>query len=67
MLILLAVYRGLAPRLAMYVSQGAIFFASYEFLKAICALDVPKQPSRVIENEQKEDDAVQLRVQKLHS
>nr|CAD1844841.1 unnamed protein product [Ananas comosus var. bracteatus] len=60
-------YRGLAPRLAMYVSQGAIFFASYEFLKAICALDVPKQPSRVIENEQKEDDAVQLRVQKLHS
>nr|CAD1844827.1 unnamed protein product [Ananas comosus var. bracteatus] len=60
-------YRGLAPRLAMYVSQGAIFFASYEFLKAICALDVPKQPSRVIENEQKEDDTVQLRVQKLHS
>ncbi|XP_015688847.1 adenine nucleotide transporter BT1, chloroplastic/amyloplastic/mitochondrial isoform X2 [Oryza brachyantha] len=28
-------YRGLAPRLAMYVSQGAIFFTSYEFLKTI--------------------------------
>ncbi|MQL84168.1 hypothetical protein Taro_016690 [Colocasia esculenta] len=27
-------YRGLTPRLFMYVSQGAIFFASYEFLKA---------------------------------
>uniref|UniRef100_A0A0D3F8L5 Uncharacterized protein n=1 Tax=Oryza barthii TaxID=65489 RepID=A0A0D3F8L5_9ORYZ len=28
-------YRGLAPRLAMYISQGAIFFTSYEFLKTI--------------------------------
>ncbi|KNA21122.1 hypothetical protein SOVF_046080 isoform A [Spinacia oleracea] len=27
-------YRGLIPRLAMYMSQGALFFASYEFLKS---------------------------------
>jgi hypothetical protein len=29
------VYRGLTPRLVMYVSQGALFFTSYEFLKTI--------------------------------
>ncbi|KAM3226146.1 hypothetical protein ACQJBY_058680 [Aegilops geniculata] len=28
-------YRGLSPRLLMYVSQGALFFTSYEFLKTI--------------------------------
>lgn len=28
-------YRGLTPRLAMYISQGAIFFTSYEFLKTV--------------------------------
>uniref|UniRef100_A0ACD5YXA3 Uncharacterized protein n=1 Tax=Avena sativa TaxID=4498 RepID=A0ACD5YXA3_AVESA len=28
-------YRGLTPRLVMYVSQGALFFTSYEFLKTI--------------------------------
>ncbi|CAA7403376.1 unnamed protein product [Spirodela intermedia] len=28
-------YRGLTPRLFMYVSQGAIFFGSYEFLKRL--------------------------------
>ncbi|XP_057994758.1 uncharacterized protein LOC110656062 isoform X2 [Hevea brasiliensis] len=26
-------YRGLIPRLVMYMSQGALFFASYEFFK----------------------------------
>jgi len=26
-------YRGLTPRLLIYISQGAIFFGSYEFLK----------------------------------
>ncbi|XP_072958620.1 mitochondrial aspartate-glutamate transporter AGC1 [Typha angustifolia] len=45
-------YRGLVPRLAMYVLQGAIFFASYEFLKAVLSLDVPKFPAKFIENEQ---------------
>lgn len=28
-------FRGLSPRLVMYVSQGAIFFTSYEFLKTL--------------------------------
>ncbi|KAJ4956394.1 hypothetical protein NE237_013177 [Protea cynaroides] len=32
-------YRGLTPRLVMYISQGALFFASYEFLKRIFALE----------------------------
>lgn len=36
-------YRGLIPRLAMYMSQGAIFFTSYEFFKSLLSLDVPKQ------------------------
>eukprot|EP00271_Cylindrocystis_brebissonii_P011843 TRINITY_DN29810_c0_g1_i1.p1 TRINITY_DN29810_c0_g1~~TRINITY_DN29810_c0_g1_i1.p1 ORF type:complete len:477 (+),score=51.68 TRINITY_DN29810_c0_g1_i1:179-1609(+) len=30
-------YRGLVPRLVIYVSQGAIFFASYEILKGLMA------------------------------
>lgn len=49
-------YSGLTPRLAMYVSQGAIFFASYEFLKAAFSLDVP-QSSRVMDNEENVDAA----------
>lgn len=60
-------YRGLTPRLAMYVSQGAIFFASYEFLKAVFALEVSRPPSQVTENKQKADDPAQLRMHKLHS
>ncbi|KAK3154842.1 hypothetical protein QOZ80_2BG0195770 [Eleusine coracana subsp. coracana] len=28
-------YRGLTPRLAIYISQGGIFFTSYEFLKTV--------------------------------
>ncbi|CAD5327594.1 Mitochondrial substrate/solute carrier [Arabidopsis thaliana x Arabidopsis arenosa] len=31
-------YRGLIPRLVMYMSQGAIFFASYEFYKSVLSL-----------------------------
>eukprot|EP00897_Mesotaenium_endlicherianum_P003920 jgi/Mesen1/3556/ME000199S02713 len=30
-------YRGLVPRLVIYVSQGAVFFASYELLKRLLA------------------------------
>ncbi|KAG1355033.1 S-adenosylmethionine carrier 1, chloroplastic/mitochondrial [Cocos nucifera] len=60
-------YRGLTPRLAMYVSQGAIFFASYEFLKAVFALQVPRPPSQVAENKQKADDLAPSRMHKLHS
>ncbi|KAF8768689.1 hypothetical protein HU200_007243 [Digitaria exilis] len=32
---LCGLYRGLTPRLAIYISQGAIFFTSYEFLKTV--------------------------------
>ncbi|XP_004503716.1 uncharacterized protein [Cicer arietinum] len=32
-------YRGLTPRLIMYVSQGSLFFASYEFFKSAFSLD----------------------------
>ncbi|XP_010529594.1 PREDICTED: mitochondrial substrate carrier family protein Y [Tarenaya hassleriana] len=35
-------YRGLIPRLVMYMSQGAIFFASYEFYKSILSLETPQ-------------------------
>eukprot|EP01018_Ginkgo_biloba_P034421 Gb_14414 [translate_table: standard] len=33
-------YRGLLPRLVIYVSQGALFFASYEFFKHVLAIEV---------------------------
>ena len=35
----LGLVSGLAPRLVMYVSQGALFFASYEFFKKFLSLD----------------------------
>ncbi|KAF3448567.1 hypothetical protein FNV43_RR09280 [Rhamnella rubrinervis] len=35
-------YRGLTPRLVMYMSQGALFFASYEFLKGVFSLEMPQ-------------------------
>ena len=34
--------RGLVPRLMIYVTQGALFFASYEFIKHVLAVDVPR-------------------------
>lgn len=36
-------YRGLTPRLIMYISQGALFFASYESFKRLFSLDKPKE------------------------
>ncbi|KAL0331224.1 UNVERIFIED_CONTAM: Mitoferrin [Sesamum angustifolium] len=35
-------YRGLTPRLVMYMVQGALFFASYESFKRLFSLDVPR-------------------------
>ncbi|XP_015955542.1 uncharacterized protein LOC107479942 isoform X1 [Arachis duranensis] len=32
-------YRGLTPRLIMYMSQGSLFFASYEFFKKVFSLE----------------------------
>ncbi|KAK4435348.1 Mitoferrin [Sesamum alatum] len=35
-------YRGLTPRLVMYMVQGALFFASYESFKRLFSLEVPQ-------------------------
>ncbi|KAK1267162.1 hypothetical protein QJS04_geneDACA000403 [Acorus gramineus] len=45
-------YRGLCPRLVMYISQGAIFFASYEFFKRVFYLDVSQLPVSAVGNGQ---------------
>ncbi|KAH7690740.1 Mitochondrial carrier protein PET8 protein [Dioscorea alata] len=59
-------YRGLTPRLAMYVSQGAIFFASYEFLKALFSLEARRNTSPVREIRNIQDDNSELQsTQKL--
>lgn len=42
----------------MYVSQGSIFFASYEFLKALLDLDVKRHSSK---SESKRDENPPLR------
>ncbi|XP_062074318.1 adenine nucleotide transporter BT1, chloroplastic/mitochondrial [Humulus lupulus] len=49
-------YRGLAPRLVMYMSQGALFFASYEFLKKLYYLEMPQPETEIIQNQQNMDD-----------
>ncbi|KAM0949515.1 putative mitochondrial carrier domain superfamily [Dioscorea sansibarensis] len=59
-------YRGLTPRLAMYVSQGAIFFASYEFLKALFSLEARHNASPVREIRTIQEDNSELQsTQKL--
>eukprot|EP00250_Pteridium_aquilinum_P026417 c32975_g1_i1 orf=101-1831(-) len=35
-------YRGLIPRLVIYVTQGALFFATYEFFKQVLEMEVKK-------------------------
>lgn len=47
-------YRGLIPRLAMYMSQGALFFASYEFLKGLLSLELHK--SEVLQHKEDSND-----------
>ncbi|KAL8138927.1 hypothetical protein V2J09_004928 [Rumex salicifolius] len=37
-------YRGLTPRLVMYMSQGALFFTSYEFFKSMFFSELPQNP-----------------------
>ncbi|XVE64838.1 hypothetical protein DITRI_Ditri07aG0134100 [Diplodiscus trichospermus] len=51
-------YRGLIPRLVMYMSQGALFFASYEFLKQLFSLEVPQLTTHKQKN--KDDSPSQL-------
>ncbi|TQD74806.1 hypothetical protein C1H46_039643 [Malus baccata] len=49
-------YRGLTPRLIMYMSQGAIFFASYEFFKRLFSLESPQTDVQRIQYKQKMDN-----------
>ncbi|PON62875.1 Mitochondrial substrate/solute carrier [Parasponia andersonii] len=49
-------YRGLTPRLVMYISQGALFFASYEFFKKLFCLEMPQPKVKTIKNQQNTDD-----------
>ncbi|KAI0513783.1 hypothetical protein KFK09_009813 [Dendrobium nobile] len=58
-------YRGLTPRLVMYVSQGAIFFASYEFLKAVFLLETPENSTKLKEDEICLDDPAAAGLEKL--
>ncbi|GAB2273915.1 hypothetical protein Dimus_008686 [Dionaea muscipula] len=39
-------YRGLTPRLFMYISQGALFFTSYELFKGLISFRRPLQSSQ---------------------
>ncbi|KAL9286429.1 putative mitochondrial carrier domain protein [Arabidopsis thaliana] len=41
-------YRGLIPRLVMYMSQGAIFFTSYEFYKSVLSLEAAQPNSSAL-------------------
>lgn len=55
--ILILLIRGLTPRLVMYMSQGAIFFASYEFFKRLFCLEVSQHNvQRIRHNQSTEDD-----------
>lgn len=53
-------YRGLIPRLVMYMSQGALFFASYEFFKQFLSLEVPQLSTHEQKKENKDDSPSQL-------
>ncbi|KAF8413174.1 hypothetical protein HHK36_001150 [Tetracentron sinense] len=54
-------YRGLTPRLVMYISQGALFFASYELCKSLFSLGVPQLHAQTVQNKQNmEDDLTSL-------
>lgn len=60
-LLLVSMFRGLTPRLVMYVSQGALFFASYEFLKRLFSLEMPQFNARSIQHKETiEDDSALL-------
>ncbi|KAL3635559.1 hypothetical protein CASFOL_020106 [Castilleja foliolosa] len=51
-------YRGLTPRLVMYMIQGALFFASYESFKGLFSLDVPQQlvSAQTLQHDLKKDE-----------
>lgn len=49
-------YRGLIPRFVMYMSQGALFFASYEFFKSVLTLQLPQHKTESLQYKQDADD-----------
>ncbi|PHU03111.1 Monodehydroascorbate reductase [Capsicum chinense] len=49
-------YRGLSPRLIMYITQGALFFASYESFKRVFSLDIPQPKTEMVPYEHKKED-----------
>ncbi|XP_024031493.1 calcium-binding mitochondrial carrier protein Aralar1 isoform X1 [Morus notabilis] len=52
-------YRGLTPRLVMYLSQGALFFASYETFKRLMALETPQpEAERIQHQDDTQDDSL---------
>ncbi|MBA0575368.1 hypothetical protein Golob_027951, partial [Gossypium lobatum] len=53
-------YRGLIPRLVMYTTQGALFFASYESFKQLLSLEGPLLTAHEQEKENKDDSTSQL-------
>ncbi|XP_048320534.2 uncharacterized protein LOC107405979 [Ziziphus jujuba] len=53
-------YRGLTPRLVMYMSQGALFFASYEFFKRVFSLEIPQSNRERIQSQRSTKDDLLL-------
>ncbi|KAL2902595.1 Mitoferrin [Bienertia sinuspersici] len=49
-------YRGLIPRLAMYMSQGALFFASYEFLKSLLSSELRQHKKEILQHKPNSND-----------
>ncbi|KAA3454816.1 mcfF [Gossypium australe] len=54
------VVRGLIPRLVMYTTQGALFFASYESFKQLLASERPQINAHEQEKENKDDSLSQF-------
>jgi len=50
------VVRGLIPRFVMYMSQGALFFASYEFFKSVFFVQLPQHKTETLAGKQDDDD-----------
>lgn len=49
-------FRGLTPRLFMYMTQGALFFASYESFKKLFSLEVPEIKVQTVPCKNTRDD-----------
>ncbi|KAE8658517.1 Mitochondrial substrate carrier family protein, putative isoform 6 [Hibiscus syriacus] len=54
------VYRGLVPRLVMYTTQGALFFASYEFFKQLLCSEAPRLTTNRQEKENEDYSSLKL-------